>query len=203
MYEALQDGGIRIGILIDSGQLSTLYIYQSDSITAPSGHYQSNHIWLYLNLLPLLNTDLQLCFVVSVFHASMTLSLSCSIQYKKHRVQLVISLSTCKLQLIPNATTLQKPICNFKFKWRCRCKCACSCFGSALGLQWHWHNSVFSNGESLLVCFYAQNWCVVQTKVHVCALGCPFPLPPPKIHLIVVHLPLHPHPLTLNLWRIL
>ena len=71
---------------------------------------------------------------------SMTSSLSCSIQYKKHRVQLVILSSTCKPQLIPNATTLQKPICNFKFKWHCRCKCACSCFGSALGL---WQYCVF------------------------------------------------------------
>ena len=132
----------------------------------------------------------------------MTSSLSCSIQYKKHRVQLVVLSSTCKLQLIPDATTLQKPICNFEFKWHCWCKCAYSCFGLALGLGWHWCNIVFSNGKLLLVCFYAQDWYVVQTKVHVCALRCPFPLPPPKIHLIVIHLPLHPHPLTLNLWRI-
>ena len=157
MYEASQGGGIRIGIPIDPGWLSTLHIHWSDSTTAPSGRYQSNCIRLYLHLLPLLNTDLQPCFVVSVFCVSMTLSLPCSIQYKKHRVQLVVSLSTCKPQLIPDATTLQKPICNFEFKWCCQCKCACSCFGSALGLGWHWRNIVFSNGESLLVCFYAQD----------------------------------------------
>ena len=119
MYEALQGGDIRIEILIDSRQLSTLHIHWRDLTTAPSGHYQSNHIQLYLHLLPLLNTGLQSCFIVSVFHTSITLSLSCSIQYKKHRVQLVVSSSTCKLQLIPDATTLQKPICNFKFKWHC------------------------------------------------------------------------------------
>ena len=136
MYEALQGGGIRIRILIDPGWLSALHLHWSDSTTGPSGHYQSDCIWLYLHLLPLLNTNLQLCFVASVFRMSMTSSLSCSIQYKKHRVQLVILSSTCKPQLIPNATTLQKPICNFKFKWHCQCKCACLCLRSEACFRW-------------------------------------------------------------------